>query len=50
MAHFMPDLPGFAGQLATPRHGLIPLETLSLGFFARTAPIGGPRAKRLRDL
>jgi hypothetical protein len=26
----MPDLPGFAGQLATPRHGLNPLETLSL--------------------
>jgi hypothetical protein len=30
MAHLMPDLPGFAGQLATPRHGLNPLETLSL--------------------
>src|SRR5262249_9883326 len=30
MAHLMPDLPGFAGQLATPRHGSNPLKALSL--------------------
>src|SRR5215471_13758225 len=44
VAHFVTDLSGFAGQLATPRHASNPLKALKLETFARPATKGSPAA------